>query len=172
MKWRQQIITALGPWLESAIASIAASDRVSLRYEPGLRGAEATAEGMAAAIRATQVEEQMRGFTVVGPHRDDLPFFVDTHPLRLFGSQGQQRSAAIAAKIAVLHYLTARLGERPILLLDDVLSELDARRRAGLASFLTEGQTIVTTTDRSHLPEALIPGGVILVDGGLITRGG
>jgi len=90
------------------------------------------------------------GVTLVGPHRDDMAFLVDGRDLRTYGSRGQQRTAAVALKLAEVQVLKDVLGVSPILLLDDVMSELDQeRRRRVLDLVLAVPQAIVTTTDWS-----------------------
>ncbi len=95
-----------------------------------------------------RAREIASGGTLYGPHRDDFRFLADGHDLRVFGSRGQQRSAALALKLAEVHAMTEMTGAAPLLLLDDVMSELDAQRRALLLETL-DGveQAIITTTD-------------------------
>ncbi len=91
------------------------------------------------------------GNSLYGPHRDELIFLVNGWNLRTYGSRGQQRTGALALKLAELRAMAAATGERPVLLLDDVMSELDAQRRAALLGALSEvRQGIVTTTDWTH----------------------
>ncbi len=88
------------------------------------------------------------GNSLYGPHRDELIFLVNSWNLRTFGSRGQQRTGALALKLAELQAMAAETGEKPVLLLDDVMSELDAQRRAALLDTLADvRQGIVTTTD-------------------------
>ena len=95
-------------------------------------------------------EESQRGMSLVGPHRDDLLFQLDGIDLQKYASQGQHKTFLIALKMAEFLYLRAKKGETPILLLDDVLSELDTdRSRRLLESILGLGQAIITTTDDS-----------------------
>jgi DNA replication and repair protein RecF len=111
-----------------------------------------SAEEVAVRYRAKLVEQRNRelaaGASLYGPHRDDLRFIVNGRNLHHYGSRGQQRSAALAVKLAEVQAMTAATGSTPLLLLDDVMSELDARRRSMLLDAL-EGvqQAIITTTD-------------------------
>lgn len=101
-------------------------------------------------------DEMRRGSSLVGPHRDDIAFLVDGKDARQFGSQGEQRTAALALRVAEFMLLTRLLHEPPVLLLDDILSELDRTRRAALLDHLASvAQVIVTTTDvdAAGLPE-------------------
>ena len=87
------------------------------------------------------------GFTTVGPHRDDIKIMSNNIDLRSFGSQGQQRTAALSLKLAELEVFKDNLGEYPVLLLDDVLSELDNTRQTKLLEFVKPIQTLLTCTD-------------------------
>ena len=110
---------------------------------------ERLGEGRAADLRRQQ--------TLVGPHRDDLTFTLDGRDARTFGSQGQQRSIVLAWKMAEVELSAELLGDTPLLLLDDVMSELDERRRAAVVSFVQEGiQTVVTTTNLGYFPPELL----------------
>lgn len=86
------------------------------------------------------------GFTSVGPHRDDIKIVVNGIDIRTFGSQGQQRTAALSLKLAELEIIHSRTGEMPILILDDVLSELDTNRKNKLLKFSKKAQTFISCT--------------------------
>lgn len=88
-----------------------------------------------------------RGTTKNGPHRDDIKILVNNIDIRTFGSQGQQRTAALSLKLAEIELIRQEIGEYPVLLLDDVLSELDLKRRKYLVSTFKDIQTIITSTD-------------------------
>ena len=95
----------------------------------------------------------LRGNTGIGPHRDDLQLLLNDMSLRSFGSQGQQRSGALALKLSQLEYVRQEIGEFPILLLDDVMSELDNNRRAQLLQFIDgRVQTFITVNDKELIP--------------------
>jgi DNA replication and repair protein RecF len=113
----------------------------------------------------------MRGVTSVGPHRDDLCFMVDGVDLKAYGSQGQQRTGVLSLKLAELEFLRSETGEYPVLLLDDVMSELDADRRAKLLQFIRdEGiQTLITATDEAYFPAERI-GAYYQVTAGKVRR--
>ena len=105
--------------------------------------------------KTTHQDDYEKGNTSVGPHRDDLELSLDGDGLRAFASQGQQRSAALALKLAELTILREETGEMPVLLLDDVFSELDAGRRACLLSNMGGAQVFITCTDRSFIEKEL-----------------
>ncbi len=88
-----------------------------------------------------------RGFTAYGPHRDDLVVRIDSHPVQDAASRGEARTMVLALKIMELQLLEELSGRRPLLLLDDVFSELDNKRRQSLTEFLQNHQTLITTTD-------------------------
>ncbi len=100
-------------------------------------------------VRSREIE---RGVTLVGPHRDDLHFSVNGYDIQTFGSQGQQRTTALSLKLAEIELVKQEVGEPPILLLDDVLSELDDYRQSHLLNTIQgEVQTFVTTTNISGI---------------------
>ena len=105
-------------------------------------------EAFTSHLRQARREEIARGVTVVGPHRDDMHFIVDGVDMTLYGSRGQQRTTALALKLAEVELMAGSTGETPVLLLDDVMSELDAGRRARVMT-MVDGveQAILTTTD-------------------------
>jgi DNA replication and repair protein RecF len=111
------------------------------------------------------------GSSLAGPHRDDVAFVVDEHDLRLYGSRGQQRTAALALKLAELRFMRDETGDSPLLLLDDVMSELDATRRHSLLDALEEvTQAVVTTTDWGDFaPEMLRQARTMCVSGGRLN---
>lgn len=120
--------------------------------EPGCR---ATLESLLAhALEQTAQEEQDRGHTLVGPHRDDLLAKLNGRSVKTYASQGQHRAFVLSMKIAEITYLEERYHFAPILLLDDVSSELDRARNRFLFDFLRqrpEGQVFITTTHRDHI---------------------
>ncbi|HET9847192.1 MAG TPA: DNA replication/repair protein RecF [Candidatus Dormibacteraeota bacterium] len=137
-------------------------ERLELRYRPaGARIGEAprelVVEQLKAAMREARDEEIGRGQTAVGPQRDDVEMWLDDHEARLFASQGQQRSAVLSLKLAELHYLAEATGEQPVLLLDDVMSELDPARRERLLAALQPGpQALITAADLNDLPKSIL----------------
>jgi DNA replication and repair protein RecF len=102
-------------------------------------------------------EELRRGVTLVGPQRDDVSFSIAGRDARTFGSQGQQRSVVLAWKMAEVAIAREVVGEQPLLLLDDVMSELDASRRTAMTRFVEGGiQTVVTTANLDYFPADLL----------------
>jgi len=101
--------------------------------------------------------ELMQGVTLTGPHRDDFSFDLNGMDMKNFASQGQQRLAIIALKISEIYLFKEELGEYPVLLLDDIFSEIDTKKRNKIISFLLKDiQSIITTTDINDIDEELI----------------
>ena len=108
-------------------------------------------------LAAARPDDVRRCQTTVGPHRDDVQFAIDGRDARTFGSQGQQRTVALAWKMAEVRLCERLLGERPLLLLDDVMSELDESRRACVTRFVEGGiQTVITTTNLGYFTPELL----------------
>lgn len=102
-------------------------------------------------LSRTRADDIFRGNTSCGPHRDDFDIYLNDLPLKHFGSQGQQRTAVLAMKMAELEFIRHKTHEAPVLLLDDVMSELDINRRELLLSSLQHVQIFVTCTDPEQL---------------------
>ena len=101
-----------------------------------------------AKLEKIRPDEINRGVTLIGPHRDDLHFLIDGIDVNLYGSRGQQRTAALSTKLAEVDLMKKSTGETPVLLLDDVMSELDLQRRTQVISLVKgTGQSFLTTTD-------------------------
>jgi len=92
-----------------------------------------------------------KGFTSVGPHRDDIDITINGREAKIFGSQGQQRTAALSIKLSQINIIYEEIGEYPVLLLDDVMSELDIKRQNDLIKYLINIQTIITLTDTGSI---------------------
>jgi DNA replication and repair protein RecF len=149
---RHRLLAVLADPLRRAHAEIApeeAGDGLRLRYETNspARPGESPRDALARRLAETADKEVWNGTTLVGPHRDDVVFELGGRELATFGSRGQQRTAILALKLAELDLLTALDGRPPLLLLDDVFSELDPARRAHLVRRIAAlPQAFVTTT--------------------------
>jgi len=146
-----------------------AADSACAALDP--RSSEALAESYAARLGEMLGKEIEQGVSLFGPHRDDFSFLADGVDLNTYGSRGQQRLAVLALKLAEGQYMRTQTGERPILLLDDVLSELDpARRGFVLDQAGREGQTIITATDLDAFPASFLARAALFdVEGGTVT---
>lgn len=120
-----------------------------------------------------QRDEMARGMTLVGPHRDDMRFIANGIDLGEYGSRGQQRTAVLALKLAEVSWMRERIGDEPVLLLDEVLAELDPGRRQSLLMRIGQShQTIVTTTDIQRFDQDFIrQAGLFTVNAGIVSRG-
>ena len=127
-------------------------ERLEIAYAPNLNAE--SAEILAEALFASRETDARRLTTTVGPHRDDVALLVDGRDVRAYGSQGQQRTAALSMRLAELNVMREDLGEWPVLMLDDVMSELDPGRRRRLLSHIKGIQTLVTCTDPDDLAGA------------------
>ena len=148
-------------YLANAVQKKISSDAENLSVVYDMRGLDSQeniAENFLSALRARRLKDVQRGSTSFGAHLDDLKFFINGRELKLYGSQGQLRTAALALKLSELQFLKAETGEYPILLLDDVMSELDAERREMLLTFLRREkiQTLITATDRAYFPPQIV----------------
>jgi DNA replication and repair protein RecF len=160
LDWRHETLDAMAGPLAAAHREIAPEES-SLRLvyrsnvEPG--PGEGNEAALRRRLRETADKEVWNGTTLVGPHRDDLGFESDGRNLMEFASRGQQRTAILALKLAELDLLTQLDGRAPLLLLDDVFSELDPERRAHLVRRIGSlPQAIVTTTTPDDLDPALV----------------
>ncbi|MCX7618294.1 DNA replication/repair protein RecF [Tepidiforma sp.] len=141
------------------------------QYDAPIDDAEWTGR-MLKALQSVRQREIAAGATLVGPHRDDVEVLIDGMPADAFASRAQQRTAALAMRLAEASYLRRALGDDPVVLLDDVLSELDARRRRALLEYIdTFQQTLVTTADPDRLRDIYTrAAGRFVVNAGTITR--
>jgi DNA replication and repair protein RecF len=150
---RRATVERLAPRFAEHARGLGLDGEVDVRYRP--RSQAVDAAGLAAELAQRVESDVERGFTGHGPHRDDLAFRRDGRELRAFGSRGQQRLGLLALLLAEREELAAERGAAPLLLLDDVMSELDASRRERLTTLLRRaGQAVVTTTELAHVPDA------------------
>ncbi len=160
LEWRTATLDALAGPLGEAHLEIAPSEgRLSMRSISNATPApgEASVEALRRRLRETAEKEIWNGATLVGPHRDDVAFDLDSRELSGFASRGQQRTAILAFKLAQLDLLTQVDGRPPLLLLDDVFSELDPQRRSHLVRRIGGlPQAFVTTTALADLDPALV----------------
>lgn len=160
---RVEQLTALVPFLARAYDDLAEQESaVEALYVSSWR-----AEGLAAALAAARTDDLRRGVSTVGPHRDDVELRIGGLPARTHGSQGEQRTLALALRLAAHRVVTDTVGEPPILLLDDVFSELDGRRSAALVRHLPAGQCLLSTA--SGIPSGVAPQLTLQVEQGVLT---
>jgi DNA replication and repair protein RecF len=165
---RDEAVRGLRPLFAELASALGLPGQAELRYRP--RSDASDAEGLAAELRERRAADLERGFTAHGPHRDEVQMLLGGAALRAYGSQGQQRMALLALLFAERALLAERRARPPLMLLDDVMSELDSERRELLAGLLRSGgQAVVTTTEPEHVPgTALAGGGLIRVEDGAV----
>jgi DNA replication and repair protein RecF len=135
---------------------------IELVYEPAWRRT-----GLVPALVAARVDDVRRGVSTVGPHRDELDLSIDGLPSRTHASQGEQRTLALALRLAGHRLVAERTGSAPVLVLDDVLSELDDHRATALLEHLPAGQVVITSA--SELPPAARADRVLRVHAGEVV---
>ena len=152
---RNQFLTEITPITQEKHAFLTdGKETLTMKTESGYYGTEEEiAFAMYEDLKMSLERDMRLGYTSIGPHRDDIKFILNGDDVRVFGSQGQQRTVALSLKLAETETFYNRFGEYPILILDDVLSELDKKRQRKLISAVEKLQTIFTATgiDRSVL---------------------
>ncbi|MGA8207825.1 MAG: DNA replication/repair protein RecF [Candidatus Dormiibacterota bacterium] len=179
MRERQRYLVAAQPIAAEAVTKIGEPAELELDYRPALGRDENAGEALSpeeallSALQSNSSEEIARAQCLVGPHRDDFEILLGGRPARQFASQGQQRSVVLALKVAeVRQHLTVG-GGAPLLLLDDVLSELDQERRRGLIQLLSEElaveQTLITSTEDPQIGTEVAVAQILQARGGRLT---
>jgi DNA replication and repair protein RecF len=164
---REHLVDQLGPLVTDHYARLAGEDTdIGMTYVRSWHGP------LLEALVACRHKDVQRGVSTVGPHRDELELTLGGLPSRTHASQGEQRSLALALQLAAHQLATDRLGTAPVLLLDDVFSELDPQRSRALLEGLPTGQTLLTTAQPAP-PEVVAAKVYAMVQGGhILTTGG
>lgn len=160
---RATLVERLRPFVVEAYGHLAGRPTdIGLTYDPAWR-----IDGLAAALLAARDADVKRGGSTVGPHRDELVLSIAGLPARTHASQGEQRTLALSLRLAAHRLVTERTGSTPVLVLDDVLSELDPTRATALLGHLPSGQVVITTA--SAVPAAARPDRVMRVAAGRLV---
>ena len=142
MEYRGDFVCRLNEMIHGIHARLSGQkEDLKICYEPDTAAAQ-----FEEALKRSRTQDMKQKTTLCGPPRDDISFFVNGIDIRKFGSQGQQRTAALSLKLSELELVKQLIHDRPILLLDDVLSELDAGRQNHLLNAINDIQTIITCT--------------------------
>ena len=143
---RQEFVAALAEVANKIYVDLSKEDILKVSYEPSIE------ENFLQAFNARQTQDIAIGTTTLGPHRDDCGFYFESMPVKNIASQGQIRTIALALKMAVIELLNKHHDITPIILLDDVFSELDSKRQQSILSMLdNKAQIFITTTSLNHL---------------------
>ena len=172
IKSRNEFLSDISPIAEEKHALLSdGKETLKMKTESGYYGTE---EEIAYALYQdlkTGLERDIRlGFTSIGPHRDDIKFSLNGEDVRVYGSQGQQRTVALSLKLAETETFYNKFKEYPILILDDVLSELDKKRQRKLVGATQHLQAVFTTTHLDRTIFKNVPLNKIVVEGGKIKR--
>ena len=157
---RKRLFGRISSRAKEVFGELVPNETMDVAYESswtkeGIEEESTTALGEALLI--TSQEERARRTTIMGPHRDEIRFLLDGKDARVYASQGQQRTIALAWKLAEVSTMTEVGGQPPILLLDDVMSELDENRRGALAARVGEAaQTFLTTTNLGYFEPEMV----------------
>jgi DNA replication and repair protein RecF len=179
--WRERRawVVSMEDRLETLCREIGEGARVRMRYASTLATADDPRVALARALEEKRASDLRRGLTHVGPHRDDLVITLDGRDLRVFGSAGQQRTAAIALRMLEAATVTERRGLAPMFLLDDPFAELDVRRSARILSLLERegmgggvGQTVLAVPRDSDIPGELTGLERFRIEAGVVTSAG
>jgi DNA replication and repair protein RecF len=167
LKGREAAIAPLESYFGASLRALYGPEKAAIRYSYS-----APLDEYAEALRGAHIADIERGTTSVGPHRDDFEVLLGGVNLTTFGSQGQQRLATLALKFAARDHVRDETGEDPILLYDDVMSELDERRREYLAGYFLEStQAVITTTNLDYFDEEILERSrVVRISGGAVSE--
>ena len=147
VKFRSELIDKLNEDIQKLYQELAqAKTTIALEYE-SVCALESYSTNILRGLEQCLDEDRIRGFTTLGPHRDDLSVIIDNHRAEVSASRGESRTVLLAFKILELQLIEKSRNKKPILLLDDVFSELDGSRRKALTAYLQNYQTFITTTD-------------------------
>jgi DNA replication and repair protein RecF len=161
---RARLIAQISPRVSKAYEELAEkATPIGLVYEPEWRRI-----GLASELQTSRMDDIRRGTSTVGPHRDDIELLINGLPARTHASQGEQRTLALAMRLAVHRMVTEEFGSPPVLILDDVLSELDPSRAAALLRHFPDGQVLITTA--GYLPEAAHPDRIVRIQHGAVVQ--
>lgn len=177
-EYRYDFFKKINELLPKIFKKLSGLDNLTIKYETnfdlGEFELEKVRKNYESKLNKNFKVELMQGVTLVGPHRDDFSFDLSGINMKEFSSQGQQRLAIIALKIAEIYLYKEETGEYPVLLLDDIFSEIDTKKRNKIVSFLLKDiQSIITTTDINDIDEDLVKNATIFkVNNNKVTERG
>jgi len=175
-KYRKIYMDYISKMIGDFYKNITGIDGLNLSYETNLDlksfEDDEIRDNLSRKLKSNIKREMLQGTTLYGPHRDDFSFYINNDDIKLYGSQGQQRSAIIAYKLSEIYLFKEITRTTPILLLDDIFSELDLKKRNNLIKYIPDDvQTIITTTDLKNIQKKLVDrSNVFIVDNGNIIE--
>lgn len=184
--YRAALFAKLAPEISRRYADIAQGEKLQVTYVPSWMtpvsretpcgvasfSRDEARDALASALEARHGEELARRKSVVGPHSDEIGFYIEGKNAGNYGSQGQQRSIVLACKLAEASIIEDMLSQKPVLLLDDVMSELDEHRRHALVEFISgDMQTFITTANLAYFDDSLLKNASVVQLGEEAKRG-
>lgn len=184
--YRAALFAKLAPEISRRYADIAQGEKLQVTYVPSWIASvsretpcgvasfsrDEARDALTSALKARRGEELARRKSVVGPHSDEIGFYIEGKNAGNYGSQGQQRSIVLACKLAEASIIEDMLSQKPVLLLDDVMSELDEHRRHALVEFISgDMQTFITTANLAYFDDSLLKNASVVQLGEEVKRG-
>ena len=176
---RYNFISKINEYISEIYQNITEIDNLKIVYQPNVEFKDYERETIVKALsdkyRMNQKREIMMGMTLYGPHRDDFSFTFDENDIKIYGSQGQQKLAFIALKFAEIPIFEEKTNTKPIILLDDIFSELDKTKKNKLIKYIdNDYQVIITSNDTKDISKKILNNANIyrIKDGKLIEKGG
>jgi len=165
---RKKYLEAVMTYITDIYSGISSKkEEIKVEYKTNLEVADE--EGLKQALKDVRKQDVITATTSVGPHRDDVEFYINGMPLKIFGSQGQRRSVVIALKLTEAEILKKNTGEQPIAILDDVMSELDVSRQDFLLNHLKDWQVFITCCDPNTI-KILENGKIFKMENGILSE--
>ena len=184
--YRAALFAKLAPEISRRYADIAQGEKLQVTYVPSWMAPvsretpcgvvsfsrDEARDALTSALKARRGEELARRKSVIGPHSDEIGFYIEGKNAGNYGSQGQQRSIVLACKLAEASIIEDMLSQKPVLLLDDVMSELDEHRRHALVEFISgDMQTFITTANLAYFDDSLLKNASVVQLGEEAKRG-
>ncbi len=165
---RKKYIEALGEYIKEIYSGISSNkEEISIKYK--CTTGDGSEKEILTHLKKNRVQDAVTATTNCGPHRDDMEFFINGLSLKIFGSQGQRRSAVVSLKLSEAEILKKHTGEQPIAILDDVMSELDLTRQDYILNHIKGWQVFITCCDPNTI-KSLNEGKVFKMENGLLTN--
>ena len=154
-KYRKYIIEKINPYIKKYQKEMSLDkEELEIRYNPSIKGNCDDENHFLSVLDKNIEREKEMGFSLIGPHRDDFDFYINNMEMKLYASQGQIRTAVLSLILSESDIINEIFNEKPVILLDDIMSELDKERRMYLLSKIKDKQVIITCTDKENFSDA------------------